>query len=75
MLHYLFCIITGNVADASDKSGGLGATLTDLAQTSELSIAQNVETASQNGKVRNAVWSHLPRDRGTGRHPGRASEA
>ena len=75
MLHYLFCIITVTVADASDKSGGLGAMLTNLAQTSELSIAQNMETASQNEKAQNAAWSHLPRDRGTGRHPGRASEA
>ena len=52
MPHYLFRIITGSVADDSDKSGGLGAMLTNVAQTSELSIAQNMETASQNEKVR-----------------------
>ena len=46
-LAHLRYIIAGELAGARAKSGGLGALLTNLASAIELSVIQNMETASR----------------------------
>ena len=47
-------ISEGDVANSRTISSGLVAMLTDLVQVAELSVAQNMETASRRDKARNA---------------------
>ena len=58
-------VIAGEIAGAWAKFGGLGALLSNLASTTELSVIQNVETASRFERAQSAAWFHLARERGS----------
>ena len=64
-LAYLRYIVAGELAGYWAEFGGLGAILTHLASTIELSITKNVKTASRFERARSAAWSHLARARGS----------
>ena len=63
-LAYLRYIVAGGIAGVWTKFGRLGALLTNLASTMELSIVQNMETASCFERVQSVAWPHLARERG-----------
>ena len=63
-LAYLRYIISGDLAGAWTKFGGLGALLTNLASAMELSMLQNMETACRFERAQGAAWNHLARERG-----------
>ena len=61
----LRCIIAGEIVGAWAKFGGLGALLTNLASLVELSVIQNMETASRFERAQSAARPHLARERGS----------
>ena len=65
VLTFLRLFIAAEVADAWNKFGGVGAMLADLSRISELSVAQNMETASRDEEALSAARSHVARQRGS----------
>ena len=63
-LAYLRYIITGELAGAWNKFGGLGALLANLASTIELAVIRDVETACLFERTQGAAWPRLARERG-----------
>ena len=63
-LHYLRCIIAGEVAGARQRLGRTGAASTRPARLMELSTTQNAETACRYEEAQNASRAHIARERG-----------
>ena len=63
--HYLRYIVAGEVAGAWWKRGGVGAAQTHLAHLIELSITQNMETASRYRKAKRTSRANIARERGS----------
>ena len=62
-LAFLRYSIAAEIAGAWAKFGGLGAPLTNLATTFELSAIHNAGAASRFERAQGAAWSHLVRER------------
>ena len=63
MLAHLRAIVAGEVAGASEKFGGLGAQLNNMAEVLEIALKTNQETAARLITEQNQEWQQLARDR------------